>query len=72
MKPRQNPAGENQATAERRAGVAVATAAAVTTAPAGSGGMLAAGSNDPITGDWRPAGITNITSTGDPFYSAKG
>lgn len=36
----------------------------------GSGSII--GSNDPITGDWHAAGISNITSTADPFYSARG
>ena len=36
-----------------------------------SGGIMLAGSYSSVTGELKPAGITGVTSTADPFYSAR-
>lgn len=35
-------------------------------------GATTSGHTESTTGDWQPAGISNLTSTADPFYSAAG
>ena len=39
---------------------------------AASSATTVAGTFDTVTGDLKPAGITGITLTSEPFYSAKG
>ena len=59
--------------AEMRRQAALALPAAVPTVPGGAeAGGVQVGGNDPVTHAWRPAGISNVTSTADGFYSAAG
>jgi hypothetical protein len=53
----------------RRAGSASARNASMA---GGSGGRVGGGNESSGTYGWKASGITNITSTGDPFYSAPG
>jgi hypothetical protein len=67
-----NPFGPIVNEATRRSRVEHAGAEEVTVGQPDHTAGIQAGANDPGTGAWRAAGITNITKTSDPFYSAKG
>lgn len=67
-----NPDRRQQAEMRRQSQLSGPASARNTPMEGGAGGFSGGGNETTGTLDWRPAGISNITSTGDPFYSAPG